>query len=667
MGRTRSSEKRRTRTRGVPTPLIAWVGTFIVCWVFAGALLVTYGAGRAKSDQKYVLEHHTEFTSNGLDLLQGQFDNVETTVGEVLRDTEGLEPNSTEITESLLRLSLAAKALTLPPQLLGIAEGNTKFSGLGVSAEAGSIGISSQRFMPDGTPALGFSPFPETGPPLLLPPWSVAGRSWYTRAGAADTLTVVSGPTVGLDQIPQIVFSRARPGGHVNGGSEVAMYSFPAANLEVTAGMVWNNPDIDGSNAYLVYLPEPDGAAPSETVNYPSGAPEVIDLSGSGDTTGVLAAAERAAQAKTPILASEVRDGQRVISAGKMFESDDRVIWVTSSRPVPFEGDPNFDWYRILTFAAILLLASAAALTSYLVPGRAQRRLALALTTGAALDNFRGIPTEVNDLAAAANHARTRSGDDARTVARLTGWLDRRNHLDWERSRVMVNALHDGPVQNLAAASALLQASGSESDADKTTAQATAAVEAASAQLDEIMRATNQFVPGPGISGLLGSLGDMADQISGPDFELQLEPQLPDEVANNAVLSTETSMLLTRVLRELALNAKKHSGSRTARLTVRASNDQLKITVEDEGVGLTGTEIIGSHGEFKFPQPDSAERRTGFGLLSVKLDVDSLGGELRLLESPTGGLCAIVQIPFGPSPGSINEDSVTPTRRAGDT
>lgn len=101
-------------------------------------------------------------------------------------------------------------------------------------------------------------------------------------------------------------------------------------------------------------------------------------------------------------------------------------------------------------------------------------------------------------------------------------------------------------------------------------------------------------------------------------------------------LPTETSVLIFKAVRELLMNAVKHSRARNVRVQVRRSGARIVVTVRDDGRGFN---------------PETAPvydgRRGGFGLFSIREKVSHLGGAFRLSSRRGGGTLAVITAPLG--------------------
>lgn len=100
-------------------------------------------------------------------------------------------------------------------------------------------------------------------------------------------------------------------------------------------------------------------------------------------------------------------------------------------------------------------------------------------------------------------------------------------------------------------------------------------------------------------------------------------------------LTDDSNVVLYHVVRELLFNVVKHSEARRARVTVRATEGNIRITVRDDGVGIDTTgfgETFGSSG--------------GFGLFSIHERLNHLGGSLAIESDSGNGTRVVVTAPL---------------------
>ncbi len=110
----------------------------------------------------------------------------------------------------------------------------------------------------------------------------------------------------------------------------------------------------------------------------------------------------------------------------------------------------------------------------------------------------------------------------------------------------------------------------------------------------------------------------------------------------------EMGVLLFQAVRELLLNVVKHAGVDRAHVSLVFETGEIRIGVEDEGVGFDASRL---------------ERRRqddgGFGLFNIRERIEHMGGRLELHSEPGQGTRAVLAAPLGPAGGHD-----TPQQRA---
>ena len=102
----------------------------------------------------------------------------------------------------------------------------------------------------------------------------------------------------------------------------------------------------------------------------------------------------------------------------------------------------------------------------------------------------------------------------------------------------------------------------------------------------------------------------------------------------NKPLPTETSVMIFKAVRELLMNAVKHSKASAVKVGVRRAAGKIAVTVRDNGRGFS---------------PEAAgygNDRRGFGLFSIREKVSHLGGAFRLNTRPGAGTLAVITAPL---------------------
>jgi len=127
-----------------------------------------------------------------------------------------------------------------------------------------------------------------------------------------------------------------------------------------------------------------------------------------------------------------------------------------------------------------------------------------------------------------------------------------------------------------------------------------------------------------GLGAALQSECERAEQLSG----IRFHP--PDAIGGNPIPEA-MRVILFRAGRELIHNVVKHSGARTAKISLSLDGSLIRLTVEDDGRGF-----------------DVARRdpRTGFGLFSIGQQLHPIGGKLEIVSSPESGTRAVATVPF---------------------
>lgn len=96
-------------------------------------------------------------------------------------------------------------------------------------------------------------------------------------------------------------------------------------------------------------------------------------------------------------------------------------------------------------------------------------------------------------------------------------------------------------------------------------------------------------------------------------------------------LSDETGVLLFRAAQELLMNVVKHSHATVARLSLHMDGREVRISVEDDGVGF---DVSGLNSQ--------AHRQAGFGIFSIRERLRLLDGRLEIESAPGKGTRATI-------------------------
>lgn len=105
-------------------------------------------------------------------------------------------------------------------------------------------------------------------------------------------------------------------------------------------------------------------------------------------------------------------------------------------------------------------------------------------------------------------------------------------------------------------------------------------------------------------------------------------------------LEEELRVALFSWARELLANVGKHAHAAVAELVVCADGEEIQLSVQDNGVGMSDLAADGA-----------SARRSGFGLFNVRERLSRLGGEMRVSSRPGYGTLVVLALPR-PSLGS---------------
>ena len=91
-------------------------------------------------------------------------------------------------------------------------------------------------------------------------------------------------------------------------------------------------------------------------------------------------------------------------------------------------------------------------------------------------------------------------------------------------------------------------------------------------------------------------------------------------------LDDDVRVLLFQAVRELLVNVAKHAQARSVKVAMRRDGSDVRIIVEDDGVGFDAFSIGPHWSEIK-----------GLGLFSIRERLDHIGGQLRIVSTPGHG------------------------------
>jgi signal transduction histidine kinase len=109
-------------------------------------------------------------------------------------------------------------------------------------------------------------------------------------------------------------------------------------------------------------------------------------------------------------------------------------------------------------------------------------------------------------------------------------------------------------------------------------------------------------------------------------------------VENISPITKEVESFAFQAVRELLLNAAKHSNARAARVQAQMNEEILELAVEDEGIGFHPSGLRNDPGKIG-----------GLGLASIQERVALLGGKMEIQSAPGKGSQFRLQLPCRPT------------------
>jgi signal transduction histidine kinase len=173
--------------------------------------------------------------------------------------------------------------------------------------------------------------------------------------------------------------------------------------------------------------------------------------------------------------------------------------------------------------------------------------------------------------------------------------------------------------------------------------------------LDEAMEKTRSLMfelspPDLYTLGLSDGLGGLAERI-GRAHNLQIDFST-DEISEGA-LNEDSSVLLYRSVQELLLNVVKHAEASRAKLSLFRKEDELRVEVEDEGIGCD-VSTIEDFGK--------VIKGGGFGLLSIKERLLQMGGRFEIRSQPGKGTVVAMTVPLQKETVVTTAEDIAPIR-----
>ena len=278
--------------------------------------------------------------------------------------------------------------------------------------------------------------------------------------------------------------------------------------------------------------------------------------------------------------------------------------------------------------------------------GRDDQALAVRAVQEGAQDYLAKSATDLALRARAVRYAIVRKRAElwlARQVLRSRGLVAQILSAEERERKRLAHSLHDGPLQDLAAAELeLTRAAGGDGEA---IAAAQDAVGRAVVQLREALfdlYPQHQHLEQLGLEGALRAL---AEEI-GRRSELQVSVEITAGAAG------AHDQLIFSLVRELVSNAERHAAARQVTIRIQREDRELAVEVQDDGTGLPPGRLETALSEGHIGLASSAER------------VEALGGSLAIRTRQAQGTLIRAVFPARRATDQTRSAAVTiPERR----
>ncbi len=199
-----------------------------------------------------------------------------------------------------------------------------------------------------------------------------------------------------------------------------------------------------------------------------------------------------------------------------------------------------------------------------------------------------------------------------------------------ERIRI-AHEMHDGIAQLLGYVNTKVQAATEHIRQGKTEEATTQLRELAVAARDAYTDVRESIVDLRTLPTPQRSFGDVLEEyVERWKEQTGLSTQLT--LGNDLLLSAAVELQMIRIVQESLANVRKHARAASVRIRIGKTDEQLHMTIVDDGIGFTP----GSYTRSEFPR---------FGLSTMKERAESIGGTLVIESGPGKGTTVTVTIP----------------------
>lgn len=145
--------------------------------------------------------------------------------------------------------------------------------------------------------------------------------------------------------------------------------------------------------------------------------------------------------------------------------------------------------------------------------------------------------------------------------------------------------------------------------------------------IEEIRKLSKSLVaPSLGDIGLVEALEDLVEEIN---LSNELKAELLTDIPPTSHIDKNMELMMYRIAQEQLNNIRKYAKAEKVKITIRAKDNRLYFSVEDNGIGF-----------------DTSQKARGIGLKNIASRVDFYSGTMNIISSPGSGCKIEVSIPL---------------------
>jgi signal transduction histidine kinase len=227
-------------------------------------------------------------------------------------------------------------------------------------------------------------------------------------------------------------------------------------------------------------------------------------------------------------------------------------------------------------------------------------------------------------------------------IERLRFGMQQREH---ERTR-WAREIHDESIQGIGALRLQLANARDVDDPGALRAAVDNALEALGHEIDGLRHLITELRPAAlddlGLAAALEALARRAQAIDGLDVATEIDinghaAAGADNGHEPGRLDPELESTVYRIVQEALTNVSRHAEATSAKVSVKAVEGSLRVSVTDDGRGMPDASQLG-------PRGDGLEG--GFGMGGMRERAELVGGELEFLPAPGKGTLVRLTVPL---------------------